>query len=1016
MTQPGEQDRAFSVDVDALQRRLRARVGGEVRFDAGTRGAYATDASNYRQLPLGVVLPHTPDDAVATLETCREHGAPVVSRGGGTSLAGQATNAGVVVDWSKFQRDILELDADRRRARVRSGAILDDLRRAARPHGLTFGPDPATHDRCTLGGMIGNNACGIRSITAGRTCDNVDELEVATVDGLRITVGPTSDAELERRIAAGGRQGELYAGMKRLVDRHAPAIRAAYPDVPRRVSGYNLDELLPENGFNVARALVGTEGTCAAVLSATCRLVAEPAARSLLVVGFPSIERAADHAAGILAWSPIGLEALDGQLVAAVAPGHPSSSDRALLPRGHAWLLVEFGGDTNEQAHQRARACRAGLGGDVAAPSVALLDDPAAARRVWQLREAALGLAARLPGRPMAWPGWEDSAVPPAALGDYLRDLRRLLAEHGYPATIYGHFGDGCVHCRLPFDLRTAAGRADYEAFVHRAADLVVAYGGSLSGEHGDGQARGQLLSKMFGDELVGAMREFKALWDPDGAMNPGKVVEPAGLTEHLRLGADYRPLPMATDTHFAFPDDGGSLAQAALRCVGVGKCRRTEAGTMCPSYMATLDEQHSTRGRARLLFEMLQGDSPVSGWRSEAVRDALDLCLACKGCKTECPVNVDMATYKAEFLAHHYKGRLRPRQAYALGLIPWTARVAAAMPDVVNAVTHTPGVSWALKALAGVAPGRDAPRFARRTFTEWFQDRGRIEPGAPGAGDRPPVVLWPDTFTNHYHPEVGKATVEVLEACGYRVELAPGGLCCGRPLYDYGMLDLARRQLSQILEALRPWLQAGVPVVGMEPSCLTVFRDELVNLWPHDEDARRLSCQALMLTELLARDADAIAWPRLPRPAVVHGHCHQAAIMGMEADRAVLSRLELDYEVLDSGCCGMAGAFGFEQGHQAVSVACAERRLLPAARRAHDEGTLVITSGYSCREQVAQLTGLRPVHTHEVLRAAFTDGDIAAPLEGAAGPGPALRANWPAAAAAGALAAAVVGRRAVAG
>jgi FAD/FMN-containing dehydrogenase/Fe-S oxidoreductase len=957
---------ARDLDVVSLERRLRADVRGEVRFDAGSRGAYSTDSSNYRQIPIGVVVPLDTDDVVATVAACRGFGAPVLSRGGGTSLSGQTTNVAVVVDFSKYMRRVLELDPDRRLARVQPGIVCDELRDAAEEHGLTFGPDPATHNRCTLGGMIGNNACGVHSIMAGRTVDNVESLDVLCYDGTRLTVGATSDDELERIVAAGGRRGDIYGRLRRLRDRHADGIRERYPDIPRRVSGYNLDELLPERGFNVARALVGTEGTCVTVLEATCRLVHSPPARTLLVLSYPDVYRAADAVPLVLEHSPIGLEAFDDFIIENME--RKAVPERSVLPGGGGLLLAEFGGDTREDAEGRARDLMRRLRGADDVPRMKLFDDPSDTAKVWEAREAGLGVIARAPGRNLTWPGWDDTAVAPEKLGAYLRDLRALFDRYGYTGALYGHFGDGCVHVQPDFDLRTADGVRAFRSFTYEAADLVVSYGGSISGEHGDGQARAEVLPKMFGDELVGAFRQFKAIWDPDGKMNPGKVVDAGRLDDDLRLGLDYRP--RHPRTHFAFPHDGGSLADASLRCVGVGKCRRTDGGTMCPSYMVTREEEHSTRGRARLLFEMLQGDSPVGGgWRDHNVKRALDLCLACKACKSECPVNVDMATYKAEFLSHYYRGRLRPRPAYAMGLIHWWARLGARAPGLANALAQHPVLGDAVKKAGGIAPQRSVPRLAERTFTDWFARRG-----SGGGHGGPAVLVWPDTFTNHFDPDVGRAGVEVLEAAGFRVTLPPRPLCCGRPLYDYGMLPTAKRLLRRVLSTLRPQIRAGVPLVGMEPSCVATFRDELVELFPHDEDARRLSRQSYTLAEFLrSRDG---GWrpPSLDRAAVVQAHCHHKSVMGVDAEEALLADAGLDARFLDSGCCGMAGSFGYEADKYDVSVAAGERGLLPAVRGLPGD-TLVVADGFSCRGQIEQQTDRQALHTAQVLRLALREG-----------------------------------------
>ena len=965
----------------ALAAALRRRIRGEVRFDAGSRALYATDASNYRQVPIGVVLPKDLEDVVETVAAARRYGAPVLARGGGTSLAGQCCNLAVVMDFSKYMHRILALDPQRKRARVEPGVVLDDLRDCAEEHHLTFGPDPSTHNHCTLGGMIGNNSCGVHSVMAGKTDDNVEELDILTYDGLRMRVGPTGEAELDCIIREGGRRGEIYSKLRELRDRYGNLIRERFPNIPRRVSGYNLPWLLPENGFHVARALVGSECTCVTVLEATVRLVRSPPVRSLLALGYPDVYQACDHITEVLARRPIALEGIDDRLVADMKKKRLHPEYLQLLPDGGGWLLVEFGADSRNEADDQARALMNDLKKVSNAPTMKLFDDPQEERTIWLVRRSGLGATARVPGNNDTWEGWEDSAVPPERLGDYLRDLRKLLTEHGYACALYGHFGQGCVHTRIDFDLVTRAGIEKYRSFIHRAADLVSRYGGSLSGEHGDGQSRGELLPKMFGPELMQAFREFKTIWDPDWKMNPGKVIDPYRADQNLRLGVDYHPAQ--PQTHFKFPgDDKGSFSRAALRCVGVGECRREAVGTMCPSYRVTREEMHSTRGRARLLFEMLRGDPLQSGWRSEAVKEALDLCLACKGCKSDCPVNVDMATYKAEFLSHYYASRLRPRHAYAMGWIYWWARLAALMPNAVNLVFHAPLLGRFLKIAGGIAPERQVPLFARETFTHWFTaNRGsRRKKNSRRASTRDlaspqkQVILWPDTFNNHFFPEVPKAAVQVLEAAGYRVTIPARSLCCGRPLYDFGMLDSAERLLRQILDTLRPEISAGIPIVGLEPSCVAVFRDELVNLFPNDEDAKRLSDNTYLLGEFLDEKANGFTVPKLERRALVHGHCHQKALVGMAHDKNIFAKLGLESEVLDSGCCGMAGSFGFENGHFDISRNVGELVLLPAVRAAGKD-TLIIADGFSCREQIAQLTDRRALHTAQVLKLAL-DGD----------------------------------------
>lgn len=950
---------------DELARELEQRVRGEVRFAAGDRALYATDASNYRQVPLGVVLPYDVDDVIEAVKVCRERGAPIVSRGGGTSLAGQACNSAVVLDFSKYVNRIIELDPEQRSAWVEPGLVLDTLRDRAELAGLTFGPDPATHDHCTLGGMVGNNSCGVHSMMAGCTAENVLELDVLTYDGTRMRVGPTSSGELEAVAHGSGRRAEIYQQVRAFRHRYRDAIRDGFPDIPRRVSGYDLPALLDPNGPNLARALVGSEGTLATILAIKLRLVPSPPARVLLVLGYDSVFEAADHVMDVRAGGPIGLEGIDEVLVSDMKKKRLHPERVKLLPNGKSWLLAEFGGDDRAEAEERARALMARLRPLRDAPDMKLFDDVDEEAIVWKVRESGLGATARVPGEHDTWEGWEDSAVAPERLGEYLRGLRALLERHHYRAALYGHFGQGCVHTRIPFDLRHRDGIARFRAFVEEASELVVAHGGSLSGEHGDGQSRAELLPKMFSPELITAFERWKAIWDPEGKHNPGKVVRAHRLDDDLRLGAGYEPISVRT--HFHFPEDNGSLSYAAERCVGVGECRRLDGGTMCPSYMVTREEKHSTRGRAHLLFEMLRGDSLDDGFRSEPVREALDLCLSCKGCKGECPVNVDMASYKAEFLAHYYRGRLRPLSAYGFGLIFSWARLASWFPALANFVLHAPVLSTALKRLGKIAPARDLPRFARVSFAQWWNAR---PPRGEGLAK---VWLWVDTWSNYFQPSVALAAVQTLEQAGFQVHVPDGALCCGRPLYDQGMLELARRKLRQVLDALTPVLEQDIALVVLEPSCLSVFRDELPNLFPNDPGAQRLQQRACTLADFLRRVP---AWtpPALHRKALVQGHCHHKAILGFHDDQQLLAGMGLDVDVLDSGCCGMAGAFGYERAHHAVSMACAERVLLPAVRRAAQD-TLIVADGFSCREQIRQSSARSALHTAQLLQLASSQG-----------------------------------------
>jgi FAD/FMN-containing dehydrogenase/Fe-S oxidoreductase len=910
---------------------LAQAVGGEVRFDAGSRALYATDASNYRQTPIGVVIPESIEDVIQAVRVCREHRAPLLTRGGGTSLCGQCCNEAVVLDFSKRLNRILEIDARRKTARVQPGVVLDDLRKAARRHGLTFAPDPATHNHNTLGGMIGNNSCGPHSVMGGNTVDNVLGLEILTYRGERL------------QLPSRGKEHEIFAKLRALRDRHAEEIRRRYPRIPRRVSGYNLYSLLEEEGFNVAQALVGSEGTCVVVLEAELRLVDAPAATSLLVLGYEDVNVAADDVPRVMKTGPIALEGIDQRLVDDMQALGMHPQKVALLPGGSGWLIVEYGGATPEEAAEKARRAAEG------SRSFKVYEDEEQQGYIWKVRESGLGATAHVPNKAVTWEGWEDSAVPPERLGEYLRKLRALFDKHGYRGDLYGHFGQGCVHTRIDFDLETAEGIARFRTFLHEATGLVVSLGGSISGEHGDGQSKAELLETMFGAQLMRAFREFKAIWDPDGRMNPGKVIDAYPVDRNLRLGTAYDPPPV--QVHFHYKDDAGDFSRAMLRCVGVGECRKKE-GTMCPSYMATGEEMHSTRGRARLLWEMLNADTLKEGWKSPAVKEALDLCLSCKGCKSECPVKVDMATYKAEFMSHFYSGRLRPPAAYAFGLIDRWSRIASRMPAMANALSN----SALVKRVVGIAAPRQVTPYAAEPFTKTFS--------AKGEGMN--VILWPDTFNNYFHPEVAHAAARTLQAAGCRVRIPGRHLCCGRPLYEFGMLDRAKAYLAQVLETLAADIRAGTPVIGLEPACVSVFRGELLELFPFSEQAKRLASQTFMLSEFLQHRA-----PRFPfhkqAKALVHGHCHHKSVLGMDDEIQLMKRLGLEAEVLDSGCCGMAGSFGFEQEKYEVSMRCAERVLAPAVRAA-GEDTLVIADGFSCREQVVHATGRRPLHLAQVL------------------------------------------------
>ncbi len=953
-------------EASRLEESLRQAVRGDVLFDRGTRALYATDASNYRYIPIGVMYPRTREDVIAAVAVCREYGAPLLSRGAGTSLAGQCTNFAVILDFSRYLNRVLEIDAEAGWVRVEPGIVLDALQAEVKPLGWFFAPDPATHSHCTLGGMIGNNSCGSHALYGGKTDDNTLDLEVLLYDGTVITVGGASEDGIQEIIEAGGRRGEIYAGLRQLRDEYASLVRQRFPQIPRRVSGYNLNELLPENGFHLARALVGSEATCVVVLSAKLRLMRNPACRTLVVAGYPDIYAAADRVPSILQHRPIAVEGFDRKLVEFMQAKSMLSRKIALLPRGNGWLFVEFGASSYEQSRTQARQFAASLQGSDA--EAVLIEAVADQKQLWEVREAALGATAFVPGHKPGWEGWEDHAVAPERLGLYLRDFRALLDEFGYDTAFYGHFGQACVHCRIDFDLRSEQGIRQFRAFLDRAADLVVAHGGSLSGEHGDGQARGALLERMYGPELIQAFERFKDIWDPAGKMNPGKLVRANQPHANLRYGADFAPAEPIT--HFSFTSDGESFAHAAERCVGVGKCRKESAGTMCPSYMATRDERHSTRGRAHALFELLQGEV-IGGKQGEAlwddhhVKETLDLCLSCKACKSECPVNVDIATYKAEFMSHYHRHHARPLNAYAFGHIDKWARLAnATSPRLLNAGLKLPGAAAVVKRVLAIAPQRTLPQFAPHSFRQLLKRRGVA---GSGDGARPEVLLWADTFNNYLKPGTAMAAYDVLTSAGFRVHVPQEHLCCGRPLYDFGFLTEAKQYLRRILDRIGPEIDRGLPIVVLEPSCASVFTDEAQDLFPGNERAKRLKLLTYLLADFLEQHAPDWSPPPWPDEVIVHGHCHHKALYKMTAEEAVLRRMGAQVKVLDSGCCGMAGPFGFEKDKYEVSQTLADRVLMPAVHAASAK-TVILADGFSCREAIRQNSQRGGLHLAELL------------------------------------------------
>lgn len=938
----------------SLVSELQSRGVADARADATSRAVYSSDASLYRIQPAAVVFPRHLDEVLTTLEVCRERGIPFTSRGAGTSLAGNSIGRGVVIDFSRHLNRVREFDAESRTAVVEPGAVHATLQKVALAHGLRFGPDPSTHTRCTVGGMIGNNACGSRALAYGRTADNVTHLEVMTGSGTRLRLGAgdtPSSAETD--------------ALRSLVGENLGTIRTELGRFGRQVSGYSLEHLLPERGFDLRRMLVGSEGTLAVVLEAGVRLVTDAPHKTMVVLGFANIGDAGDAVTAVLPFRPTACEGLDSRIVEVV---RSRKGPQAVpeLPGGAAWLFVEISGDDAAEVADRAAAVsRTG-----AATDSRIITNSAQAAALWRIREDGGGLAGRSPAGAPAHAGWEDAAVPPERVGDYLREFDQLLLTHNLTGFPFGHFGDGCVHVRLDFPFQRDDGAAAFRAFLTDAARLVASYGGSLSGEHGDGRARSELLPYMYTPAALSLFGKVKGIFDPDNILNPGILVDPEPLDANVRVAEAG---PLRSGLAFGYEHDDGDFSQAVHRCTGVGQCRATQRNShtvMCPSYVATLEEKDSTRGRARALQEMINGS--VTGgaaaghkqgkpnWRAPEVHDALDLCLSCKGCASDCPTGIDMASYKAEVLHQSYKGRIRPASHYSLGWLPRWASLASVAPRVVNALMSLPGLGKLGLRVAGVDQRRKIPAFAPQTFHRWFAGRP-----VSGAGDRPPVLLWADSFTNNFSPEVGKAAVRVLEDAGYEVRIPEKPVCCGLTWISTGQLDSARKILRSSVNTLNEYAEQGIPIVGLEPSCTGVLRSDSIELLGRAE-AGKVAAATHTLAELLAQ-TPGYEPPSLEGTTIVaQPHCHHHAVMGWSPDAALLEGAGASLQKL-GGCCGLAGNFGVERGHYEISVAVAEQQLLPAVRAAADDA-VVLADGYSCRTQLEDLSERKGIHLAQLL------------------------------------------------
>ncbi|MDN6157437.1 MAG: FAD-binding protein [Brevibacterium sp.] len=963
--------------ADVLSAELRTAGVRDFSLKDTDLAAYTTDASLFRLVPQAIVFPHDETDVSRTLAIARRLGISVTSRGAGTSIAGNAIGTGIILDFSRYMNEVLSLDPDAQSAWVQAGCVHAHLQGQARPHGLRFGPDPSTHTRCTIGGMIGNNACGPRALGYGRTGDNILALQVMLVDGTVVTLDETDSSE-------------QFPRLHELVAKELGTIRTNLGTFSRQVSGYGLESLLPENDFDLRRAFAGTEGTWGIVLAAKMRLVKNPTHTSAVVLGYEDMVAAAYDAPLLKDFPVAACEGIDSRMLDRVIETKGAEAIPP-LPEGAGWLVVELTGeDESELTAETKRLIR-----ESSARDSAVLDARAAAE-VWAIRADGAGLVSRTPDGRDAHAGWEDSAVPVDHLGDYLRDLMDLLAEHGLWGIPYGHFGDGCLHMRVDFPLEDPDGREVLRTFIEAATKLVARYGGSVSGEHGDGRARSELLRLMYRPEVLDLFKRVKELFDPQYLLNPGVIVDPDALDESLRLTQFPLREELPGELAMQYADDSSGFASAVHRCTGVGKCvadSASDGGVMCPSFQATHDEKHSTRGRARVLQEMVSGDLIDTDWSSPEVAEALDLCLSCKACGTECPTGTDMATYKAEVLYQSYRGKLRPMQHYSLGFLPQLARAITPLAPVVNRVSGLPGLTTVAKKLAGIDVRRSIPQFASTTFRKWWKTSGdtpaEVGPAeVSSAAKTREVILFADSWSNHFAPRVLAAAVAVLERAGVTVRVIDQTVCCGLPLISTGQLDAAKANLGATISALD--VTGDVPIIGVEPSCLATLKDDSQKLLADEASARVAARVQTFAQYLLSVGAEL---PRLDRvEALVQPHCHQSAIFGNAADKELLARTGAVSTFL-GGCCGLAGNFGVEEGHYETSVAVAEVALLPALREQEalrdrapnavgaggaagtggvagdgEPTRVVLADGYSCRTQITDLSDAQGVSLPELL------------------------------------------------
>jgi FAD/FMN-containing dehydrogenase/Fe-S oxidoreductase len=953
-----------------LENELRKRLKGEVRFDRMTRALYATDASIYQMDPIGVVFPKDVEDVVNTVTFAASQGVPVLPRGGGTGLAGQTVNHAVVMDFSRHMNQLSEMNAEEGWAWVQPGIVLDQLSSLGAPHGLKFAPDPSTTNRGNIGGAIGNNSCGARSIVYGKTLDHVLELEVVLADGSMTAFKDLTPSELQAKLTLQNLEGQIYREARRIAQEQQTEIDLRYPKIQRRVSGYNLDEVL-RDPTNMAKVVVGSEGTLVTFTRAKVRMVPRPKAAALAVIHFHSILESFEATVALLDSGASAIEMMDDTIIKQ-GRKHPGMSQRMEFVEGNpaAMLLVEASGDTPEEAASGLERITRIIEQQGLGYHTLKVTDPRLQGIIWAVRRDGLGLIMSVEGTAKPLPFVEDTAVPPQRLPEYFKRFDELVRDEKTTAAYYGHASVGCLHIRPLVDIKQQEGLDRMVRIAERVSDLVLEFGGSLSGEHGDGIVRGVFTEKMFGPKLYASFREFKHVFDPKGIMNPGKIIDCPPLAENLRFDPTWKP--MKIETYFDFSKDGG-IAEHVEMCNGQGACRQTFGGTMCPSFMVTRDEENTTRGRANALRNVFSGVVPQEEFTGKRLYDVLDLCLACKGCKVECPSSVDMAKLKYEFLGHYHKEHGYSLRDRIFGKVYKLNPIGNKLAPVLNLAMKLPG-RGVFQSLIGIHPKRKMPAFATQTFSSWFKKHQRNISKTASSGARPlsrgRVLLFNDTFMEGNNPSVGIAATKVLEKLGFSVETAPRW-CCGRTMMSKGMMDSVKENARNNVDLFYPYAQEGIPIVGTEPSCLLTLRDEYPDLLPGDSKASTVASQAFLLDEFLAKlakegDLDLDLQPHEGK-VIFHGHCHQKAASGVDASVAALKLVPgVQVETPDTGCCGMAGAFGYEKEHYDVSMAIGERVLFPAVRNNPD--ATIVTTGVSCHQQVEHGTGVKTMHLAEFL------------------------------------------------